>query len=133
MKKRIFQIFLLPTIMCALLGVGFLSTAGVAHAAPVEAHAQQAPQLSCSVLNTAFYNTSGGGLCFGNTGTWSGTAVDIYWVTTGMFTVTWKWQGCDGSFHTTTKGPFTTTNAQNSPNRFAGCSSMTNVYSVSRS
>jgi hypothetical protein len=70
-----FQIFLLPTIMCTLLGVGFLSTSGVAHAAPVEAHHSQQASLNCS--GSGFYvefeNANGLDLCFsGGPYTWSG-------------------------------------------------------------
>ena len=131
MKKRIFQIILLPTIMCTLFGVGLLSPAGVAHAAPVEAHHPQQAFLNCASGWVEFDTTSGGDKCIsGGPFTWYGDEYNVDLISTGNWTVSWNWIDCHGAIHSSTKGPHTITTAQNTPGGFAGCSYMYDVYYI---
>jgi hypothetical protein len=41
MKKPLLRLFLLPVMVCAMLGVGFMNSPGMAHAATLQTHTVQ--------------------------------------------------------------------------------------------
>lgn len=126
MNKRILPLLLLGALVCALSIVVFQGTAGVAHAAVAfqgTAGVTQAPQDSTcnNPLHDVVIGFPNGFSCIHNTGTFSVGFANVTSVFANDFHVTFIWQGCDFSWHTTTLQPGQSATAANSPNGFAGC------------
>ncbi|SRR5581483_8778138 len=125
MKKRILPLLLLGVLVCALSIVSFQGTAGVAHAAVdsqrTSARAQAPADLCNNPLHDVVIGFPNGFSCIHNTGTFSVGWANVTSVFANDFHVTFIWQGCDFSWHTTTLKPGESATAANSPNAFAGC------------
>lgn len=138
MRKQLFRLLLVPALVCTILGVGLLSTTGPAHAAtlqaPVAQHAAQPnynPGKNCTFGDAEMDDTTDFVYCFAQNGSYAGQGFAfIYILNTGLHTVTWDWEDCNGGFHHSSKGPRTIVTSSNSPGGFAGCTYMYIVYNV---
>lgn len=126
MKKQLLRLFILPAIVCAILGTGFVSTTSMAQAAALQTHpAQQSrtnlPGENCPYGDVELDNINNVWYCYSANGNYQIFLNNIYILNTGLHTVTWDWTGCDGSVHSSTKPPRTIVTAETaSPNGFAG-------------
>ncbi|HZR43642.1 MAG TPA: hypothetical protein VFB12_26235 [Ktedonobacteraceae bacterium] len=128
MKKRILPLLLLGALVCALSIVSFQGTAGVAHAAVDSQRTSARAQAPADVCNNPIHDVvlgfANGFVCIHNSGDFSVGYANVTSVYAGEHTVTFTWQGCDFSWHTSTLKPFAIATAQNSPNGFAGCTAI---------
>lgn len=136
MKKQLLQLLLVPTLVCTILGVGFLSTTGLAHAATFQASAPQVvqpaynPGRNCTFGNAEIDDEAHNVFCFETKGAYPGEFNDIYILNTGSHTVTWDWLDTHGGRHHSSKPPHTIVTAANSPGGFAGNSAMFGVFNI---
>lgn len=141
MKKQLLRLLLLPAIMYTILGAGFLSTTGLAHAAtsqasatPFQTHAAQPAYVAgenCPYGNAEVDNQHQQYWCFSSSS--NGEYYNIWILNTGLHTVTWDWYDCNGASHHSSKPPRTIVTAANSPGGFAGSTIMCAVFDVTLS
>jgi hypothetical protein len=139
MKKQLFRFLLVPALVCAILGVGFLSTTGLAHAATLQVPATSVqtvypaynPGKNCTYGYAEADDISDDVICFGINGSYTGDEFsDIYILNTGSHTVTWNWIDCNGNEHHSSKPSHTIVTASNSPGGFAGYSYMCEIFDI---
>lgn len=138
MKKQLLRLLLMPALLCAIVGIGFLSTGGLAYAASVKGAQTQVVQPAYNPGKNCTYGDAevdnyftDGYKCFTAAGQYTGKDYDdIYILNTGFFAISWTWTDCNGNVHTSAKASFTIVTAANSPGGFAGYNYMCTISTL---
>lgn len=126
-RVRVLRLSLLLVLMCMFLGLGWLRTAGVAHAAPSQA--AYSIGRNCPSGMAEMDDAYQGVICFGYG---YGLPVnDITALNTGGYTVSWEWEDCNGGEHFSEKGPGTLLYPGQGITNWGGCSAIDEVSYVS--